>query len=152
MRSIVLLPKPDGGRRPIGLFPTIIRLWMRARIWTAREWERQHDHHSLFAGPDMGAQKASWKEAFAAEAAALGGLEHAQALLDLVKAFETVPHWVLVEAAKFKGYPGVILQLSLAAYRLKRSIGVDGVYSRTIVATIEASPPARGSPPRNSGS
>ena len=83
----------------------------------------------------MGAQKASWQEAFAAEAATLGGLEHAQALLDLVKAFETVPHWVLVEAAKLKGYPGIILQLCLAAYRLARSIGVDGVYSRTIVAT-----------------
>ena len=52
---IVLLPKPDGGRRPIGLFPTIIRIWMRARIWAAREWERLHDHYSLFAGPDMGA-------------------------------------------------------------------------------------------------
>ena len=83
----------------------------------------------------MGAQKASWQEAFAAEAAALGGLEYAQALLDLVKAFETVPHWVLVEAAKLKGYPGIVLQLSLAAYRLKRTIGIDGVYSRTIVAT-----------------
>ena len=28
---IVLLPKPDGGLRPIGLFPTFIRVWMRAR-------------------------------------------------------------------------------------------------------------------------
>ena len=36
MVLIVLLPKPDGGRRPIGLFPTIVRIWMRARIGTAR--------------------------------------------------------------------------------------------------------------------
>ena len=63
---------------------------MRARIWAARQRERLHD--SLFAGPDMGARKAAWQEAFAAEAASLGGPEHAQALLDLVKAFETVPH------------------------------------------------------------
>ena len=46
---IVLLPKPDGGIRPNGLFPTIIRIWMRARIWAARQWERLHDHLSLFA-------------------------------------------------------------------------------------------------------
>ena len=26
---IVLIPKADGGKRPIGLFPTVIRLWMR---------------------------------------------------------------------------------------------------------------------------
>ena len=29
---IVLLPKGEGGFRPIGLFPTVIRLWMRTRI------------------------------------------------------------------------------------------------------------------------
>ena len=114
---------------------TLIRIWMRARICVARKWERLHDHHALFAGPDMGAQKASWQEAYAAEAAALAGMDYAQALLDLVKAFETVPHWVLVEAAKLKGYPIALLKLSLAAYRLARSIGVDGVYSRLIVAT-----------------
>jgi hypothetical protein len=28
---IVLLPKDDGGHRPIGLFPGVIRIWMRAR-------------------------------------------------------------------------------------------------------------------------
>ena len=53
----------------------------------------------------MGAQKASWQKAFTAGAVSLGGLEHAQALLDLVKAFEIIPHWVLVDAAKLKGYP-----------------------------------------------
>ena len=52
---IVLLPKADGGRRPIGLFPTGIRIWMRVRIAMARQWERAHDHDSLFAGRDMGA-------------------------------------------------------------------------------------------------
>ena len=82
----------------------------------------------------MGAQKALWQEAFAAKSASLAGLDYAQALLDLVKAFETVPHWVSVEAAKIKGYPTSILRLSLAAYRLARSIGVDGVYSRLINA------------------
>ena len=30
------IPKPDGGRRPIGLCPTIIPIWMRARVWVAR--------------------------------------------------------------------------------------------------------------------
>ena len=36
---IVLLPKKTGGRRPIGLFPTMIRIWMRARVIIARAWE-----------------------------------------------------------------------------------------------------------------
>ena len=36
---IVLLPKSDGGLRPIGLFLTLIRVWMRARSEAARGWE-----------------------------------------------------------------------------------------------------------------
>eukprot|EP00973_Karenia_brevis_P030846 4254122-Karenia_brevis.AAC.1 len=78
---------------------------------------------------------ASWQAAFLAEAACLGGDDHAQVLLDLVKAFETVPHRVIVSAARAKGYPIALIRLSLAAYRLRRSIGIDGVYSRLIVAT-----------------
>ena len=33
---VVLIPKPDGGRRPIGLLPLLIRWWMRARLASAR--------------------------------------------------------------------------------------------------------------------
>ena len=82
----------------------------------------------------MSAQYASWQAAFIAECAALAHLDHLQALLDLVKAFETVPHRILANAAAAKGYPAVILRLSLASYRLSRSVGIDGNYSRLIVA------------------
>lgn len=44
---IVLLLKDDGGFRPICLFPTIIRIWMRARVGTARQWE------DLTAAPEL---------------------------------------------------------------------------------------------------
>ena len=81
---IVLLPKPDGGRRPIGLFPTIIRVWMRARAQCAHGWESANHRHCLYGGPSMGAQRASWQAAFAAETAARSGKYFAQSLLDLV--------------------------------------------------------------------
>ena len=45
---IVLLPKPDGGRRPIGLFPSIIRLWMRARAAVVRSWDLTHSRPSIY--------------------------------------------------------------------------------------------------------
>lgn len=35
---IALLPKRDGGLRPIGLLPTWIRIWMRATPCVARAW------------------------------------------------------------------------------------------------------------------
>ena len=45
-----LLPKPDGGRRPIGLLPSVVRLWMRIRLDVARAWQRQHERpYSMLA-------------------------------------------------------------------------------------------------------
>ena len=35
---ICLLPKPDGGFRPIGLLPTLVSVWTRARLDVARAW------------------------------------------------------------------------------------------------------------------
>ena len=56
---IVLLPKPEGGFRPIGLFPTVVRIWMRARVCVARAWEAAHALPCLFGGAGMGAQRAA---------------------------------------------------------------------------------------------
>ena len=89
---IVLLAKADGGYRPIGLFPTLVRLWMRIRTATARTWERTVDSPELYGGKGMGAQRAAWLEAFAAEAAVAQDMEQGQVLLDLTEAFETVSH------------------------------------------------------------
>ena len=40
---VVLIPKHDGGRRPIGLFPGLIRIWMRARMPILQKWILQHE-------------------------------------------------------------------------------------------------------------
>ena len=46
-----------------------------------------------------------------------------------------IPHHLIASAARKHGFSFWILRLSLAAYRLPRAIGVEGVYSRQIVAT-----------------
>jgi len=61
-----------------------------------------------------GAQRAAWVAPFQAEAAAFNKFSHAVALLDLVK--------YLVPAARRHGYSIVLLRLSLAAYRSRRSL------------------------------
>ena len=82
-----------------------------------------------------GAQRASWAVAFAAEASAVKGKQHLASLLDLVKAFERIPHHLVALAATRLGYNLVILRLSLAAYRFERRVGVGGIYSRAVRAT-----------------
>ena len=68
---IVVLPKGDGGFRPIGLFPMEIRLWFRCRLNLTRIWEAQNALPSVFGGPGMGTQKAAYQIAFISERAAL---------------------------------------------------------------------------------
>ena len=132
---IVLLPKSDGGLRPIGLFPTIIRIWMRARVSIARQWESTHALPGVYGGTGMGAHRAAWNESFSAELAAHVKADHIQALLDLVKCFETVPHAELVHAARARGVSLILLRLSISAYRLARALGIEGVFSRCVIAT-----------------
>ena len=46
-----------------------------------------------------------------------------------------VPHDHLWRAASKHGYPLAVLRLALAAYAMPRAVGVDGTYSRLILAT-----------------
>ena len=54
---------------------------------------------SVYGGPGMGVQKAAFQIAVVAETAALDRIEFGADLLDLIKAFETVPHHILVQIA-----------------------------------------------------
>jgi hypothetical protein len=62
-------------------------------------------------------------------------LFYGQTLLDIVKCFERLGHKHIWKAARKRGYCLVTLRLSLAAYRMPRSVGVDGSYSRFIIAS-----------------
>ena len=65
---------------------------------------------------------------------AIRQLACAASLIDLMKAFERVPHHILAREAQALGYPLWLLRLSLAAYRLPRRISIAGVLSRILRA------------------
>jgi len=133
---IALLPKTDGGFRPIGLLPSPPRLWMRARRRAARRWEELNEREWMYAGKGKGTNVAAWKQAFFAEYAATMGhsAEYVLTLLDLIKAFDYVPRWLLVREAIELGYPLKLLRLSIATYQLKRVIRVGAVVSKVVSA------------------
>ena len=133
---IALLPKAEGGYRPIGLLPFLPRLWMRVRRRIAQAWEARHPRPYLYAGKGKGANIAAWMQGATAELAATVKKQvgYAQALLDMVKAFDRIPHWLLVREARSLGYPLRLLRLSLSTYLLKRVLRIGGVVSQCMVA------------------
>ena len=62
------------------------------------------------------------------------GVDYAAVLLDLVKAFERVPRDIPVRIAASLGYNLYLVRASLAAYRLSRTLQVEGACSKTVVA------------------
>ena len=130
---IVLLPKADGGYRPIGLLPWSVRVWMRCRRDTIQQLETSITMPYVDADKGKGADVAEWKQAPRAEAAAAVQtakmmMANDQVLLDLIKAFERIPHAILAREAAKLGYPLWLLRLSLAAYRLPRALRIGEVY------------------------
>ena len=105
---------------------------MRARRKAARRWEELNEREWLYAGKGKGANVAAWKQAFFAELVATmkHSVEYVQTLLDLIKAFDKVPRWLLVREAVASGYPLKLLRLPIATYQLKRVIRVGKVVSK----------------------
>ena len=100
----------------------------------ARQWEEANSRDYLFAGVGKGADIAAWKQAFRAETAVqVQNSCYLQVLLDLVKAFDRVPHHVLVREAVALGFPLWVLRLSMAAYRMPRVVRIEGVVSRIVL-------------------
>ena len=64
---IALLPKSDGGLRPIGLMPFLVRSWTMARKAVAMQWEQEVQHPFLYVGKGMGAEIVAWKQAARAD-------------------------------------------------------------------------------------
>ena len=75
----------------MGLFPSIVRIWMRIGLELAQEWVRDHVRPFFYVGPCKGADVAAWKQSLLAEASHTFSLPYICTLLDLVKAFDSVP-------------------------------------------------------------
>ena len=124
---VVLIPKPQGGERPIRIFPTLLRLVDRWYRWShgARWLARQHP------GPFYGlkgriVEDAVWRHGLLAEWDQAGGQAAVTLLFDIIKAFEHVRHVPLWEAAKRNGFDLVLMRWIMYTFRMARRFQLYG--------------------------
>lgn len=82
----------------------LIRVWTRARYGLAKVWQPAHSLPVTSGGACKSAWHAACQAAVTAECATLEHFDHIQCLLDLVKAFETMLHFILVRCAMKLGF------------------------------------------------
>jgi len=133
---ILLIPKEAGGDRPIGLFPTAIRVlnrWLRRTYGEA--WRKKNSREYLFGTRGKGTTVANWIMAAGAEYARATSKHAAAGLFDLVKAFEHIEHERLKQQAAHYGFSLPLLRYLIRLYTMPRRIRVGQLVADQVQAT-----------------
>ena len=117
--TIALIPKSDGGRRPIAVFVSLYRLLSRARAPIIKEWARKLPAE-INMNSDRQILDANWRLCVRRAIAQVTGSEGLSGwavdfLADIRKAFETIVRQLLWHYAVKEGYPLDLLFLALQA-------------------------------------
>ena len=122
--TVVLLEKPTGGCRPIGLFSALYRVWVKARGDLCMQWGVSHDLPCFAMGKQRSPVDCVWRQAVRAEASLAKQRTAATLLWDLVKLYETMRHGRLVSQAVRLDFPLRILELNLQGYSHPRFVSM----------------------------
>ena len=143
MLSIIhLIPKQSGGKRPIGLLASIVRLWDRARKPITDDWRSTCEREYDWMRKGRGAERSVWAQALHEEAAAARGLATASVFIDLVKAFEQVVLGRVWSSGLKHGMQRPILRLAVEACAFTRRLKYKGAISEaasTLTAILAGS-------------
>ncbi len=130
-----LIPKRDGGRRPIGLLPSLYRIWAKIRAGDVRDWERKWARAYFAAGPGKSAEAAAWRSALRAELATASNASSASVLWDLLKCFEHGQHFLLAEETEAVEFPMALARMSSEMYKAERRLILDEAVSEAVHPT-----------------
>eukprot|EP00971_Amphidinium_carterae_P018580 366577-Amphidinium_carterae.1 len=92
VNSICLIPKPDGGLRPIGLTPLMFRIWGRIRSSLCRQFMMSVPFHSVTGISWKTCVRAAYDSQWRTEASAMKRTQVAILMLDISKFFERLRH------------------------------------------------------------
>ena len=132
-----LIPKASGGKRPIGVLATIMRLWEAIRKPVVWQWRSRNTRPYNWATAGRSAEAAIWGQALKDDVAKARGKVCGAVLYDLVKAYEYVKLELIWEAGIAMDFPLLILRLLLEGFAFLRVL----IYRGTVAegsATLSA--------------
>ena len=126
-----LIPKEDGGLRPIALFRTAYRVYAKYRSGEVKTWAQHHSGYQCNTAHGRCVGDSTWR---AQVITATDGQQvySIEALKDVRKAFEHVRRDQLLEMGVKTGYPLPQLIMSLRSYQWNRRIHYEGIVSEVI--------------------
>ena len=133
-----LILKANGKDRPIGLLPSLIRVWEAIRAPVLWAWQRDHPEDWNWSSEGRAAEDAAWEALLHIE----GGQLHSEestvsVVMDLVKAFERVQLAEVWRRALHLGFPRRLLHVVLTYFGFARRLVVNGCASEP-VSTVAA--------------
>ena len=129
MMLIALIPKADGGLRPIGFFPGSLRpmlRWTRSGFLGSR-WATAHRRPYFFGEQGKSCDTCVWIQAAAAEFATERQQAAASVLFDLKKAYEHIRYDVPRRAAEKHDFPLLLMRLLLSFYSMMRVLSLGNL-------------------------
>ncbi len=129
-----LIPKTDGGLRPIALFRTVYRVYSKIRVLEVKQWAMSQQGYQFNNAQGRWVGDSTWRNQVKA-ALQEQNCTMLEMLLDVKKAFEHVLRSQLIGMAKLTNYPMAQLISSLLAYEWARRINYDGLISDPIWPT-----------------
>eukprot|EP00971_Amphidinium_carterae_P101756 2013820-Amphidinium_carterae.1 len=127
LTMIILIPKPGGGERPIGLLPALHRLWAHCRKSIARRWLIEMAPSSVFGVGDRSCVHAAYQRQLVAELARSRGQAVCDLFLDVAKFYEHLQHDLLMHAARRFGFCPHLVICAIQAYRGWRVMQLEGL-------------------------
>ena len=112
--------KDSGGYRLIAMLPTLYRVWARLRLGITAQWLEAHRHECFWTERGKSSSLAALHHNLCSELAVEEGGGSATTLLDMWKAYETVPWSCLVREARDTGFSMLLLRLILGMYAAPR--------------------------------
>ena len=129
---IHLIPKASGGRRPIGVMASVIRLWEAARKPVIWQWRAKNARPYNWAAAGRSAEAAIWGQTVRDEVAQAKGKSCGAVLFDLVKAYEYVRLELVWEAGMAAGFPALVLRLLMESFAFARTLIYRGALAKGI--------------------